>query len=35
MNRGKDSVKSKKVKAKVQDYMNDFAFVNEALLDEA
>lgn len=35
MNRGKDSVKSKKVKAKVQDFMNDFAFVNEILLEDA
>ena len=34
MNRGKDSVKSKNVKAKIQDYMNDFAFVNEVLLEE-
>ena len=35
MNRGKDSVKSKIVKAKIQDFMNDFAFVNEVLLEEA
>lgn len=35
MNRGKDSVKSKNVKAKIQDFMNDFAFVNEVLLEEA
>lgn len=35
MNRGKDSVKSKNVKAKIQDFMNDFAFVNEILLEEA
>ena len=35
MNRGKDSVKSKNVKAKIQDYMNDLAFVNEVLLEEA
>lgn len=35
MNRGKDSVKSKKVKAKIQDFMNDFAFINEVLLEEA
>ena len=33
-NRGKDSVKSKNVKAKIQDFMNDFAFVNEILLEE-
>lgn len=35
MNRGKDSVKSKFVKAKIQDFMNDFAFVNEVLLEDA
>lgn len=35
MNRGKDSVKSKNVKAKIQDFMNDYAFVNEILLEEA
>lgn len=35
MNRGKDSVKSKNVKAKIQDFMNYFAFVNEVLLEEA
>ncbi len=35
MNRGKDSVKSRNVKAKIQDFMNDFAFVNEVLLEEA
>ena len=34
MNRGKDSVKSKNVKAKIQDFMSDFAFVNEVLLEE-
>lgn len=34
MNRGKDSVKSKTVKAKIQDFMKDFAFVNEVLLEE-
>lgn len=34
MNRGKDTVKSKKVKAKIQDFMNDFAFVNEILLED-
>ena len=34
MNRGKDSVKSKNVKAKIQDFMNDYAFVNEVLLEE-
>ena len=35
MNRGKDSVKSKNVKAKIQDFINDFTFVNEILLEEA
>ena len=35
MNRGKDSDKSKNVKAKIKDFMNDFAFVNEVLLEEA
>lgn len=35
MNRGKDSVKSKNVKAKIQDFVNDFAFINEIMLEEA
>ena len=35
MNRGKDSIKSQKVKAKIQDFMNDFAFVNEIMLEDA
>lgn len=34
MNRGKDTVKSRNVKAKIQDFMNDFAFVNEVLSEE-
>ena len=34
MNRGKDTVKSKNVKAKIQDFMNDYAFVNDVLLEE-
>jgi hypothetical protein len=34
MNRGKDSVKSKTVKAKIQDFMNDYAFINDILLEE-
>lgn len=34
MNRGKDSVKSKNAKAKIQDFMNDYAFINEVLLEE-
>jgi len=34
MNRGKDSLKSKNVKARIQDYMNDYAFINEVLLEE-
>ena len=29
MNREKDTVKSKNVKAKIQDYMNDFTFISE------
>lgn len=35
MNRGRDSVKSKNVKVKIQDFMNDYIFVNEVLLEEA
>ena len=35
MNRGKDSVKSKNVKAKIQDFVNDFAFVNKILQEDA
>lgn len=35
MNRGNDSIQSKNVKAKIQDFMNDFTFINEVLLDEA
>lgn len=35
MNRGKDSVKSKSVKAKIQDFINDFSFVNEILLEDS
>lgn len=35
MNRGKESVKSKKAKARIQDFMNDYAFVNEVLLEDA
>ena len=35
MNWGKDSVKSRYVKAKIQDFMNDFVFVNEVLLEDA
>lgn len=34
MNRGKDTVKSKNAKAKIQDFMNDYAFINEVLLEE-
>ena len=30
-----DSVKSKNVKTKIQDFMNAFAFINEVLLEEA
>ena len=35
MNRGKDSVKSRNVKAKIQDFVNDFVFVREVMLEEA
>lgn len=31
MNRGLDNEKSRKVKAKIQDFMNDFAFVTDVL----
>ena len=34
MNRGKDSLKSKNVKAKIHEYMNDYAFLNEMLLED-
>ena len=34
MNRGKDSLKSKNVKAKIHEFMNDYAFLNEMLLEE-
>ena len=33
-NRGNDSIKSKNAKAKIQDFMKDYAFVNEVLLEE-
>lgn len=32
MNRDKDTVKSKNTKANIQDFMNDYAFVNKVLL---
>ena len=35
MNRGKDTVKSKNVKAKIQDFMNDYAFICEVLSEKA
>ncbi len=35
MNRGKDTVKSKNVKAKIQDFMNDYAFISEVLSEKA
>lgn len=35
MNRGKDTIKSRKVKAKIQDYLRDYAFLNEIILEEA
>lgn len=34
MNRGNDDGKSLKVKAKIQDFLNDFAFVNGVLTEE-
>lgn len=33
MNRGMDTVKSKMVKAKIQDFLNDYAFVNDILME--
>lgn len=35
MNRGKDTVKSKNIKAKIQDYMNDYAFISGVLSEKA
>lgn len=35
MNRGKDTIKSKNVKAKIQDFLNDYAFINEVLSEKA
>lgn len=35
LNRGNDSVKSKNVKAKIQDFINDYVFINDILLEEA
>lgn len=35
MNKGTDTVKSKNAKTKIQDFMNDYAFVNGVLLEEA
>ena len=35
MNRGKDTVKSKNVKVKIQDFMNDYAFISEVLSEKA
>lgn len=34
MNRGKDTVKSKIVKAKIQDFVNDYAFINGILSEK-
>lgn len=34
MNRGNDDNKSKKVKAKIQDFMNDFEFINDIVINE-
>lgn len=33
MNRGRDTVKSRVVKAKIQDFMNDYAFVSEVMTE--
>lgn len=35
MNRRKDTVKSKNVKAKIQDFMNDYAFISGVLSEKA
>lgn len=34
MNARKDSIKSKNVKVKIQDFINDFVFVNEVMLED-
>ena len=34
MNRGKETIKSKNVKARIQDFINDYAFVKDVLLEE-
>ena len=34
MNTGKDSIKSKNVKAKIQDFISDYDFVNEMTLED-
>lgn len=34
MNRGNDNEKSLKVKAKIQDFLNDFAFVKDVLTED-
>lgn len=34
MNRGNDSVKSRNIKAKIQDFINDFTFINEIFLED-
>lgn len=35
MNRGKDTVKSKNAKAKIQDFMDDYAFISGVLSEKA
>ena len=35
MNSGKDTIKSKNVKAKIQDFMNDYAFISGVLSEKA
>lgn len=34
MNRDNDSVKSRNIKAKIQDFINDFTFINEIFLED-
>lgn len=34
MNRGKDTVKSKNVKAKIQDFMNDYVFIHSVFSEK-
>ena len=34
MNRGKETMKSKNVKVKIQDFMNDYAFIKDVLQED-